>query len=89
MCWRRVCQLAVTLSKSLSDTLRWMDQQAAKAEVLKRWRALPIAKRRGFREALAFGEELGREIEFESLGDRRKMITAWLIRDLHSVGVFR
>lgn len=59
-----------------------MIKDDARKEVLRLWRSLPVAERQTFAQAEAFAVQLQSQIEFESLGGKLKVTTAWLQRDL-------
>ena len=59
-----------------------MTKEDARKEVLRLWRDLPVTQRRTFAQAEAFAIEIQPKIEFESLGGKLKVTTAWLQRDL-------
>jgi len=54
----------------------------AREEVLRLWRALPVPDRQSFAQAQAFAIQLDPVIEFRTMGNKLKVITAWLDRDL-------
>ena len=59
-----------------------MTKDDARKEVLRMWRALPVPERRSFAQAQAFAAQIDPAIEFRTMGAKRKVITAWLQRDL-------
>jgi hypothetical protein len=59
-----------------------MIKDDARNEVLRLWRALPVAERRSFAQAQAFAVKIDPTIDFRTMGDKLKVITAWLHRDL-------
>lgn len=59
-----------------------MIKDDARKEVLRLWRALPVAERRSFAQAQAFAIKIDPTIEFRTLGVKLKLITAWLHRDV-------
>ncbi len=59
-----------------------MTKDEAHKEALKRWRELPIASRQTVSQALDFAKTLDAVLEFDTLGNRPRIIEAWLIRDL-------
>jgi len=54
----------------------------ARKQVLKLWRALPPLERQSFAQAEAFALGLAPSIEFETMGNKSRVIVAWLQRDL-------
>jgi hypothetical protein len=52
-------------------------------EAIRRWRELPISNQTTD-VAIEFAKVLFAALEFETLGDRQKIITAWLIRDVQT-----
>jgi len=59
-----------------------MMKDDARKEVLRLWRTLPVAERRSFAQARTFAIKIDPTIEFRTMGDKLKVITAWLHRDL-------
>lgn len=59
-----------------------MTKDQAERDSLARWRALPVSQRQTFAQAAAFAGELEAEFEFRTMGNTRRVITAWLIRDI-------
>ena len=59
-----------------------MTKQAAREEALKRWRALPADQRRNLDQAKIFAAALAEELDFRSMANTRKLIFAWLARDV-------
>jgi hypothetical protein len=54
----------------------------AQRELLRQWRALPVMKRQTNAQALEFAKSVGSSFEFETLGNRQRVIESWLYRDL-------
>lgn len=59
-----------------------MTKEEAKTEALQRWRALPVSERRTQQQAEVFAATLAEQLDFRTMGNERKVIAAWLIRDL-------
>ena len=59
-----------------------MTKDEAYQVAVKRWRELPIASRQTVTQALDFAKTLNALLEFETLGNRSRIIEAWLIREL-------
>lgn len=59
-----------------------MTKDEARKQVLKLWRALPPLERQSFAQAEAFALGLAPSIEFETMGNKSRVIVAWLQRDL-------
>jgi hypothetical protein len=59
-----------------------LTKEEARREALRRWHALPPDRRRTFEDAAAFAASPGGRIEFQTVADPQKIVTAWLIRDL-------
>jgi hypothetical protein len=59
-----------------------MTKDQAQREIIRLWRKLPIMERQTFEQAEKFAVLIENEVEFESLGDKRAMIVAWLNRDI-------
>jgi hypothetical protein len=55
-----------------------LTKDQAQVEAIRRWRELPISNQTTD-TAMEFGKVLLAALEFETLGDRQKIITAWLI----------
>jgi hypothetical protein len=60
-----------------------LTKDQAQAEAIRRWRELPISNQTTDM-AMEFAKVLFAALEFETLGDRQKIITAWLIRDVRN-----
>ena len=60
-----------------------LTKDQAQAEAIRRWRELPISNQTTDM-AMEFAKVLFAALEFETLGDRQKIITAWLIRDVQT-----
>jgi len=60
-----------------------LTKDQAQAEAIRRWRELPISNQTTDM-AMEFAKVLYAALEFETLGDRQKIITAWLIRDVQT-----
>ncbi len=59
-----------------------MTKDEAHMDAVKRWRELPIASRQTVSQALDFAKTLDALLQFETLGNRSRIIEAWLIREL-------
>ena len=64
-----------------------MTKDEAKVEALRRWRALPEAERRTHDQAQVFAAGLAEELDFRTMGNERKVIAAWLVRDLDGADI--
>lgn len=53
-------------------------------EALRRWRQLSPDQRAGFEDAEAYAVRLDLELDFPTVTNRRRLIAAWLMRDLIS-----
>lgn len=51
-------------------------------ESLRRWRSLPEEDRKTISQAQVFAADLAAELDFRTMGNERKVIEAWLVRDL-------
>ena len=58
-----------------------MTKDEAQQEATRRWRELPLANQT-IVNAVEFAKVLAPALEFHTLGDREKMIVAWLVRDI-------
>lgn len=59
-----------------------MTKDEARQEALRRWRDLPEDERRTEDQAQVFAAGLAEELDFRTMGNERKVIAAWLVRDL-------
>lgn len=59
-----------------------MTKDEAKAEALRRWRELPEDERRTPDQAQVFAATLADQLDFRTMGNERKVIAAWLLREL-------
>ena len=59
-----------------------MDKIAAEKLVIEQWRALPLAQRKTIEQALAFAETMSVQVSFDTLGNPRSIVRAWLVREL-------
>ena len=51
-------------------------------EALRRWHALPEEDRQTITQAQVFAAGLAELLDFRTMGNERKVIEAWLVRDL-------
>ena len=51
-------------------------------EALRRWHELPEEERQTITQAQVFAAGLADELDFRTMGNERKVIEAWLVRDL-------
>ena len=58
-----------------------MTKDDARSEALRRWHELPLSNQQ-IENAAEFAKLLLPSLEFHTLADREKIITAWLIRDV-------
>ena len=54
----------------------------AEREILRRWALLPPHQRQSYEDAEAYAARLDLEIEFRTMTNKRKLIAAWLIREV-------
>jgi hypothetical protein len=54
----------------------------AREETLRRWRALPDHERQTIEQANVFAAALAGDFDFRTMGNTRRVILGWLIRDL-------
>jgi hypothetical protein len=59
-----------------------MTKAEAEQEVIRRFSLLAEQDRQDYEQADAYANRLVEEIEFESFTDRRRLIAAWLIREI-------
>ncbi len=86
----------VTVNEPLSDAAnaQWrhepdpspgespMTKQEAEQEVIRRWRLLPEHQRESYEQAEAYASRLDEELDFDTVTERRRLIAAWLIREV-------
>jgi hypothetical protein len=51
-------------------------------EALRRWHQLPEEERQTITQAQVFAASLADVLDFRTMGNERKVIEAWLVRDL-------
>jgi hypothetical protein len=61
-----------------------MTKQEAEQEAVRRWNLLPDDLRDSFEVAEAYAERLDNELDFPTVTSRRRLIEAWLIREITS-----
>ncbi len=49
---------------------------------MRRWRELPIMNRQTYEQAGEFAEILAAALDFHTMGNRQRIIKAWLVRDV-------
>jgi hypothetical protein len=59
-----------------------LTQDEAQREAIRRWHALPAEERHTHMHARVFAAGLAEELPFRTMGNRRRVIEAWLIRDI-------
>ena len=59
-----------------------MTKDEAEREVLARWKALPDTQRKTFKQAQEFAEIFAASVDFRTMGDKTKLVTAWLVREI-------
>jgi hypothetical protein len=59
-----------------------MTKAEAEQEVIRRFNLLAEHDRENYEQADAYADRLVMEIEFPSFTDRRRLIAAWLIREI-------
>lgn len=59
-----------------------MTKQEAFHEAIRRWHELPEAERQTHTDAKVFAAGLADALDFRTMGNERKVIEAWLVRDL-------
>ncbi len=60
----------------------YLTKDEAFHEALRRWHELPEAERQTISQAQVFAASLAEELDFRTMGNERKVIEAWLVRDL-------
>lgn len=57
---------------------------------MRRWRELPIMNRQTQKQAAEFAEVLAAALDFHTMGNKQRIIEAWLVRDIEErEGVLR
>ena len=59
-----------------------MTKDEAHSEAIRRWHELPEADRQTIEHAQVFAASLAAELDFRTMGNERKVIAAWLVRDI-------
>ncbi len=59
-----------------------LTKAAARDEALRRWQALPETERQTLEHAGVLAAALAEELRFRTMANSRKLIFAWLARDL-------
>lgn len=59
-----------------------MTKEEARREVVRRWRALPQDHPQTHESLSQFARAIAQEISFDTLGDRVRIIEAWLVKDV-------
>ena len=59
-----------------------MTKDEAFQEALRRWHKLPEEDRQTISQAQVFAAGLADALDFRTMGNERKVIEAWLVRDL-------
>ena len=59
-----------------------MTKQEAEEEVVRRWYLLREDQRETYEQAEAFATRLDGELDFPTVTERRRLIAAWLIREV-------
>ena len=54
-------------------------------EALRRWHELPEQERQTITQAPVFAAGLAEQLHFRTMGNERKVIEAWLVRDLEQL----
>lgn len=59
-----------------------LTKDEARHEALRRWRDLPEDERQTFVQAQVFAAGLADLLDFRTMGNERKVIAAWLVREI-------
>ena len=59
-----------------------MTKQEAEQEVIRRWYLLPEHQRESYEQAESYALRLDEEMDFRTVTERRRLIAAWLIREV-------
>ena len=54
-------------------------------EALRRWHELPEQERQTITQAQVFAAGLAEQLDFRTMGNERKVIEAWVVRDLEQL----
>ena len=60
----------------------FLTKEEAYHEALRRWHMLPDDERQTHEHAAVFAAGLADALDFRTMGNERKVIEAWLVRDL-------
>lgn len=61
-----------------------MTKDEAQQVALRRWHELPPAERKTPEQAQVFAASLADDLDFRTMGNERKVIAAWLVRDIEA-----
>jgi hypothetical protein len=70
------------MSREVAGIWVLMTKDEAEREAIRRWRKLPVMDRQEFEQAFGFAALVEKEIDFRTMGNKIKVIAAWLIRDI-------
>jgi hypothetical protein len=59
-----------------------LTKDEAQREAMRRWRELPIMNRQTQKQAAQFAELLAAALDFHTMGNKQRIIQAWLVRDI-------
>ena len=59
-----------------------LSKEEAHREAIRRWHNLPDDERRTHMHAQVFAAGLAEELTFRTMGDRRRVIEAWLVQEM-------
>lgn len=59
-----------------------LTKDEAQTEAMRRWRDLPIMNRQTHEQAGEFAEILAAALDFHTMGNKQRIIEAWLVRDI-------
>ena len=62
--------------------LSQISKEEAHREAIRRWHTLPVSERRTEMHARVFAAGLVDELDFHTMGNRRRVIEAWLFQDI-------
>lgn len=63
-----------------------LSKDEARREAIRRWHTLPESERRTELHARVFAAGLVDELDFRTMGNRRRVIEAWLMKDIAEAG---
>ncbi len=63
-----------------------LSKEDAHREAIRRWHTLPASERRTEMHARVFAAGLVDDLDFRTMGNRRRIIEAWLVKEIAAAG---